>query len=153
MPMARMRSSLLVVDRRLVELQVVAVGVVEGGDAAPRMVGDAVRKLDARGLELLDGVLDAVAGLEREHAAARAALGLARVEADPQVVDLQLGPLVLLLGHVEAERAGVEVDGTTDVGDGEPHDRNAMNHGGGLPRWRAPATGARRNGIRHRCTM
>src|SRR3954464_13068169 len=25
--------------------------------------------------------------------------------------------------------------------------------GGGLPRWRGPATGARRNSIRHRCTM
>src|ERR1700712_2493170 len=52
--------------RRCVELQIVALGVLERNDAAPLVVADSAGEIDALGLELLHLVLDAAVGLEAD---------------------------------------------------------------------------------------
>ena len=79
-------------SRRLVELDVVAFGVLEGCDASPGVFGDAGGDIDALVLQVVQGLLQAGFGLEGHDGAAfdAGAFGLAAVQADGKVVGVEL---------------------------------------------------------------
>src|SRR5215213_3490040 len=88
---------------RLVELQRVAVRIVHRRDPPPGVLGDAAGELDALGAQLLDRLVQSALGLEGHDRAALATgrLAVLRVQAEPQAVGLELGPVVLLPAHRE----------------------------------------------------
>src|SRR3954447_10419116 len=81
--------------RRDVELQVVALGVLERRDPAPRVVADPAGEVHALALQLLHLGLDVTLGLEGDHGpAVRVAGALPGVEPDHQPVGVELAPVV-----------------------------------------------------------
>ena len=83
-PLGRRRCAAPSVVRRLVELQVVALAVLERRDASPGMVGDLGRYLDALLLQIVHGLLEATLGPKGYDGAARATRpgGLAPAQGD-----------------------------------------------------------------------
>src|SRR5918997_5019458 len=118
------KSSIL---RRFVELYVVTFGVFEGRDAAPGVLRDAGRDIDAVVLEGVYGLLQAGLWLEGYDGAALDACsgGLAAVEAYREAVGVYLGPVSVLIGDLEFQSVPVEAFGPLDVLDGHPDYRYA----------------------------
>src|SRR4051794_12823446 len=116
--------------RRGVELQVVAVGVLERHDPAPRVLGDPLRELDAAALQAVDRVLQLALGLEGDQRAAVAVRRLLRaaVQADHHAVDVERAPVVVALADLQLERVLVELQRAPHVGDGQPHGRDSLDH-------------------------
>src|SRR3954453_5921487 len=112
-----------------VELEVVPVGVLEGHDPAPRVLGELVGELDAGLLETLDLALDVPVGLEGDERAPVAAGRLTAVEPDPHAIGVDLAPVAIVFGDREPERLAVEGDGAVHVGHGKPYGSNTFDHG------------------------
>jgi hypothetical protein len=97
--------------RRGVELQVVAVRVLERHDPVQGLLGDAVGELDVAGLQPLDLVLQLALGLQGDQRAAVALRRLLRaaVQPDHHAVDVQRAPVVVALGLRQLERVLIEL--------------------------------------------
>src|SRR4051794_2024544 len=117
--------------RRLEELEVVALGVLERRDAAPWVVADLTYELHPRVREAHQFVVQGAIGLQRQHGSASGP-GTSRrpagVQADLDAVGVQLRPVIALIGHREPEGLPVEPQCTTHVYDGHPHRRHTTRH-------------------------
>src|SRR4051794_14545137 len=91
-----------------VELEVVPVGVLEGHDAAPGVLGQLVGELDAGLLETVGLALDVPVGLEGDERAGVAAGGLTSNETDLHPVGVDLAPVSIVFGDRQSERLAVE---------------------------------------------
>src|SRR5215218_2080518 len=115
--------------RRGVELQVVALGVLERRDPAPRVVADPAGELHALALQLRHLGLDVALGLEGDHGpAVRVAGALAGVEPDHQAVGVELAPVLGRLLLAEPQGVPVERPRPVHVVDRDPHTRHATRH-------------------------
>src|SRR5215204_2826985 len=117
-------------SRRLVELYVVAFGVLEGRHAAPGVLGDTGGNLDALALKIIYGLFQAGFGLEGHDGTAfdTGPCGFASVEADGEAVGINLGPIPVLVREREPQGVPVETFCPFYVLHGHPDHCYAFEH-------------------------